>query len=178
MAYSELIKNFNKIRDYMRDFYVYGFKSRDDYTKKSARSYDDEKRRIESWLGDYMKFHQTADGKNAFLSIDSRVTRHNPLYKAWKTKSFTDRDITLHFIVMDILSNGQELSLGDIAYQEVFRGAIKILNEMEPEKSDTEILCIEKIQESGWIDDNVYLLDSNIKTQTRAVACSNSLRRA
>ena len=117
MAYSELIKNFNKIRDYMRDFYVYGFKSRDDYTKKSARSYDDEKRRIESWLGDYMKFHQTADGKNAFLSIDSRVTRHNPLYKAWKTKSFTDRDITLHFIVMDILSNGQELSLGDIAYQ-------------------------------------------------------------
>ena len=28
MAYSELIKNFNKIRDYMRDFYVYGFKSR------------------------------------------------------------------------------------------------------------------------------------------------------
>ena len=62
--------------------------------------------------------------------------------------------------------------------EEVFRGAIKILNEMEPEKSDTEILCIEKIQESGWIDDNVYLLDSNIKTQTRAVACSNSLRRA
>ena len=67
MAYSELIKNFNKIRDYMRDFYVYGFKSRDDYTKKSARSYDDEKRRIESWLGEYMKFHQTADGKNVFL---------------------------------------------------------------------------------------------------------------
>ena len=30
MAYSELIKNFNKVRDYMRDFYVYGFKSRDD----------------------------------------------------------------------------------------------------------------------------------------------------
>ena len=117
MAYSELIKNFNKIRDYMRDFYVYGFKSRDDYTKKSARSYDDEKRRLESWLGNYMKFHQTADGKNVFLSIDSRVTRHNPLYKAWKTKSFTDGDITLHFIVMDILSDGQELSLGDIAYQ-------------------------------------------------------------
>lgn len=117
MAYSELIKNFNKIRDYMRDFYVYGFKSRDDYTKKSARSYDDEKRRIESWLGDYMEFHQTADGKNVFLSIDSRVTRHNPLYKAWKTKSFTDGDITLHFIVMDILSDGQELSLVDIASQ-------------------------------------------------------------
>ncbi len=117
MAYSELIKNFNKIRDYMRDFYVYGFKSRDDYTKKSARSYDNEKRRIESWLGDYMKFRQTADGKNVFLSIDSRVSRHNPLYKAWKTKSFTDGDIALHFIIMDILEDGQELSLVDVASQ-------------------------------------------------------------
>ena len=117
MAYSELIKNFNKIRDYMRDFYVYGFKSRDDYTKKSARSYDDEKRRIESWLGDYLKFRQTADGKNVFLSIDSRESRHNPLYKAWKTKSFTDGDIALHFIIMDILSDGQELSLVEIASQ-------------------------------------------------------------
>lgn len=117
MAYSELIKNFNKIRDYMRDFYVYGFKSRDDYTKKSARSYDDEKRRIESWLGDYMKFRQNADGKNVFLSIDSRGSRHNPLYKAWKTKSFTDGDIALHFIIMDILADGQELSLVDIASQ-------------------------------------------------------------
>ena len=26
MAYSELIKNFNRIRDYMRQFYVYGLK--------------------------------------------------------------------------------------------------------------------------------------------------------
>ena len=26
-SYSELIKNFEKIRAYMRDFYVYGFKS-------------------------------------------------------------------------------------------------------------------------------------------------------
>lgn len=117
MAYSELIKNFNKIRDYMRDFYVYGFKSRDDYTKKSARSYDNEKRRIESWLGDYMKFRQTADGKNVFLSIDSRGSRHNSLYKAWKTKSFTDGDIALHFIIMDILEDGQELSLVDVASQ-------------------------------------------------------------
>ena len=53
MAYSELIKNFNRIRDYMRQFYVYGFRTRDEYDKKSARSYDNERRRIESWLGDY-----------------------------------------------------------------------------------------------------------------------------
>lgn len=102
-SYSELIKNFGKIRAYMRDFYVYGFKSRDDYQSKSARSYDDERRRIESWLGDYMSFVRTPEGKNVFLSIDSRTIRHNPFYKAWKAKSFTDGDVTLHFIIFDIL---------------------------------------------------------------------------
>lgn len=115
MAYSELIKNFSKVRDYMREFYVYGFKSRDEFTKKSARSYDDERRRVESWLGDYMRFRQTPDGKNVFISIDSRFTRHNPLHKAWKTKSFTDGDITLHFILLDILHSQEvALSLSDI----------------------------------------------------------------
>ena len=67
MAYKELIKNFNRIRDYMREFYVYGFKSREEYTNKSARSYDDEHRRIKSWLDDYMKFDWTSEGKHVFL---------------------------------------------------------------------------------------------------------------
>ena len=58
MAYSELVKSFERIRNYMREFYVYGFKSRDEYGMKSTRSYDNERRRIESWLGDYMSFRQ------------------------------------------------------------------------------------------------------------------------
>ena len=106
MAYSELIKNFARIRDYMREFYVYGFKSRDEYGAKSARSYDNERRRIESWLGDYMAFRQDAAGKNVFLSVDSRQIPHNPLYKAFKAKSFTDKDITLHFYILDLLAGG------------------------------------------------------------------------
>ena len=103
MAYSELIKNFNRTRDYMRQFFVYGFKSREEYNAKSARSYDDERRRIESWLGEYMQFRQSAEGKNVFISIDSRNIHHNPFYNAWKAKSFTDGDVTLHFILFDIL---------------------------------------------------------------------------
>lgn len=105
MAYSELIKNFDKIRAYMREFYVYGFRSRQEFEGKSARSYDDERRRIESWLGEYMGFRQTPDGRQQFLSIDSRSVRHNPLFRAWKSKSFTDGDITLHFILFDLLAS-------------------------------------------------------------------------
>lgn len=103
MAYSELVKNFEKIRSYMREFYVYGFKSRTEYDTRSARSYDDERRRIASWLGEYMRFTQTADGKNVFLSVDSRAVHKNPFYRAWKAKSFTDGDITLHFAIFDVL---------------------------------------------------------------------------
>ena len=75
-SYSELIKNFEKTRAYMREFYVYGFKSRDEYDKKSARSYDDERRRLESWLHDHMGFKRTAEGKNVFISVDSRTATH------------------------------------------------------------------------------------------------------
>ncbi|MBQ3183724.1 MAG: WYL domain-containing protein [Clostridia bacterium] len=115
MAYSELIKKFENIRDYMREFYVYGFKSRNEYTDKSSRSYDDERRRMESWLGEYMRFLRTPEGKNVFISIDSRVTGHNPLYKALKAKSFTDKDITLHFILFDLLHSPKvTLSLSEI----------------------------------------------------------------
>ena len=109
MAYSELIKKFDRIRDYMRQFYVYGFKSRTEYDKKSARSYDNERRRMESWLGDFMRFRQTPDGKNVFLSVDSRSMPGNPLYNAFKAKSFTVGDVTFHFYILDLLQ-------GDRAY--------------------------------------------------------------
>lgn len=117
MAYSELMKNFERIRDYMREFYVFGFKSREEYDAKSTRSYDNERRRIESWLGRYMSFHQDGNGKNVFLSVDSREIPGNPLYKAWKAKSFTNKDITLHFYILDILAHGSALTAGEIVDQ-------------------------------------------------------------
>lgn len=111
MAFNELIKNFDNIRLLMRDFYVFGFKSRADFTDKSARSYDNERRRIESWLGEYMYFCQNAGGKNCFISVDSRKIRHNPFYKALKAKSFTANDIMLHFFLLDILQPGEKFTL-------------------------------------------------------------------
>ena len=100
MAYSELIKKYENVRDYMRDFFVYGFRTRNDFDQKSSRSYDNEKRRVESWLSEYMSFQQDGRGKKVFISVDSRDVAYNPLYKAFKTKSFTDIDIILHFYII------------------------------------------------------------------------------
>ena len=114
MPYKELIKNFDNIRMYMRDFFVYGFRTRESYAKKSLRSYDNEKRRIQSYLGDLLSFKQTEIGKKVFISLDAKSVSRNPLYKAFKVKSFTSKDISLYFIVMDILKSGESYSLTDI----------------------------------------------------------------
>lgn len=114
MAYSELIKNLDTLRTYIRSFYIYGFKTREQFFGKSTRTYDDEKRRLENYLDGYMTFRPDENGKVTFLSIDSRHTTHNPLYKIFKAKSFTAMDISLHFMLMDILADGSKKTLNQL----------------------------------------------------------------
>ena len=72
MAFSELVKSFEKIRGYMREFYVYGFRTRSGFSGKSGRTYDNERRRLECVLGEHTESTRDFRGKNVFLSIDSR----------------------------------------------------------------------------------------------------------
>lgn len=111
--FQELIKRFDKCRDYVRDFFVYGFKSRNDFSLKSARTYDDERRRIESWLSDYVR-QDYAGSKNISLQMDSSLLDSNPLYRVWKAKSFTDSDIQLHFYLLDLLRDGAPKSVNQL----------------------------------------------------------------
>lgn len=111
--FSELIKNFERVRAYLREFLVYGFRTREEVGARSARSYDNERRRLESWLGEWMSFRRTASGKAVFFAADSRRLPCNPLYAAFKAKSFTDADLTLYFLLMDLLAD-RPLTLGEI----------------------------------------------------------------
>ncbi len=113
--YSELIKNFEKVRDYMKDFFIFGFKTRSDFEYKSLRTYDNEKRRIESWLSDYIKFDNSKKGKQISLSCDSGRLYENPFFKAYRSKSFTDNDIELHYFITDILIDKSLLTVDEIA---------------------------------------------------------------
>ena len=112
--YSELIKSFGKIRDYTKDFYVYGFRSRREFDRKSARSYDNEKRRIESCLGEYIFSERDSSGKNVSISVDCADIPENPFYRLFKIKSFTKNDINLNFYILDILHGGTERSAAEI----------------------------------------------------------------
>lgn len=126
MAFSELIKNFDKLRDYMRDFYVYGFKTRSDFSRKSTRTYDNERRRIESYLGSYIRWEYGKNGKRMSLSVDSAKIPQNPFYRAYQSKSFTGNDILLHFFLLDLLEDlpcvtaGQAADALSLRYGELF----------------------------------------------------------
>lgn len=113
-AFSELIRSFDKTRDYIRDFYIYGFKQRGDFDRKSTRTYDNEKRRIESWLGQHIQWNYDKKGKRTFISLDSGAIDANPLYAAWKAKTFTNRDIMLHFYILDGLRDGEWRSVEEL----------------------------------------------------------------
>lgn len=125
-GFSELIKSFDKTRDYVRDFFIYGFKVRNDFGCKSARTYDDEKRRVESWLGDFLRHDDSKRGRQVSIAVNSGRIYENPLYKAYYSKSFTDNDMKLHFFITDILAGGGSFSLKEIVnrladdYGEIF----------------------------------------------------------
>ena len=175
MAYGELIKNFEKIREYLRQFYVYGFRSRDEFSDLGdRRSYDNERRRVQSWLDEYYTFRNGRDGKQVFLSVDSRSVVHNPLYRAFKTKTFTRNDIVLHFYIMDILKEHGSADQNEIMdaldqeYGDLFEGNIPdertvrnklneleelgILNKQRLGKRTVFSVTEDKTDLSGWWD--------------------------
>ena len=109
--FQELIKNFSNIREYVRDFFVYGFKTRNEFQQKSSRTYDNQRRRLESWLSPYVRKDYATGGSNLSLAIDSNLLDTNPLFQVWKTKSFTDNDIVLHFFILDLLQSSSALTV-------------------------------------------------------------------
>ena len=112
--FHELIKSFPKTREYVRDFFVYGFKTRNEFKNKSPRTYDNERRRLESWLRPFVHKDHLSNGANISLAIDSNLLDTNPLFRVWKTKSFTDNDIVLHFFILDLLQDGGKMTAEEI----------------------------------------------------------------
>ncbi|WP_430536050.1 WYL domain-containing protein [Listeria rocourtiae] len=116
-SFNELIKNFSVIRNYVREFYVYGFKQREDFTTKSGRSYDNERRRIESYLREYVEVERQGNRKALRLFIDPNEITENPMFAVWQAKSFTKNDVFLHFVLMDIFADGEEYSVNQVLAQ-------------------------------------------------------------
>lgn len=151
-SFSELIKNFEKTRDYVRDFFIYGFKVRNDFNLKSSRTYDDEKRRVESWLGDCLRYDDSVRGRSISISVDSGHISENPLYKAYYSKSFTDNDIKLHFLLIDIFYGKEPMTL---------KQAVALLDESFGELFDEQTVR-NKLKE--YAEEGIFLTKKKGKT--------------
>ena len=88
MAYSELIKNFENIRDYISQFYVYGFKRRKDYDKKAAGVMIMNVAELKVGLGNICVSQMNRTAKVLFYHWTAGLFCIIPLYKAFKAKSF------------------------------------------------------------------------------------------
>ena len=146
--FHELVKSVAKSREYVRDFYVYGFKSREDFTRRSARTYDNERRRLESWLAPYIKSEYNGAVKNVSLSLDSSALPYNPLYRVFEAKSFTDNDILLHFYILDLLHGDTAMTADELTDEMICRyeydAEVQLVRKKANEYVEEGILCAEK----------------------------------
>lgn len=131
MAYKELIGSFDEVRDYIREFLFMVLRSAVIFgqERKNIRQSAQTDRKLAGWL--YV-ISAVCLRKSTDHSVDSREVVHNPLYKAFKTKNFSDYDILLHFCILDMLAGGKELAFRNIAgeLQEYgFSGEENVINE-------------------------------------------------
>ena len=69
--FSELIKNIDILRRLIREFFVFGYKSRADFGEKSGKTYDNDRRRIQNYFDEYFYGAKDKYGKRDSFLIDS-----------------------------------------------------------------------------------------------------------
>lgn len=105
-----LKKNFEKIRARMRSYYLYGYSTLIDDEKSSDATRKNEIQRIRYWMSQPSRRGRKKQASSVFdeaMSFDVHETRHNPFYKAWKSKIFDKNAIHFHFLLFDILNTPQ-----------------------------------------------------------------------
>ena len=111
-GYQERLRALDTTRYLLKDFLVYGFHMRDDHDHISARTYDNELRRVKSLLGDTLRWDSDQTGKRFFISADASGLSVNPLHRMYRLHTFTDNDILLRFLIPDALyAAGEPLDL-------------------------------------------------------------------
>lgn len=114
-GYHERLRDMENTRWLMRDFLIYGFRTRNDQRLSSARTYDNERHRIESLLGDTLQWRQAEGGRQYFISADASALAANPLHRIWRLRTFTDNDLLLHACLLAELNPDAGISLEELS---------------------------------------------------------------
>lgn len=112
------IPSYNKIRDFLRYFFIYGCYSREDFDSIrnfSVRKHDDELRRTRTILGEEYLHELTKDRKkHVQLDFSYYGTVENYLAEIYLIRNYTHLSLSVFFYIYIILWEKGALTLGDV----------------------------------------------------------------
>ena len=118
----------DQARDYARNYFVYGLKTKDELQEEfhvSAHTVENSIRNMRDWFQDCLKTQVVKVTRKhvKYISLNCRSYSVNPLYKMWKACSFTTNDIVFFFFLLDYLSKKEVASLEEMhnAYYDMHR---------------------------------------------------------
>lgn len=118
----------DKARDYARNYFVYGLKTKDELQEEfhvSAHTVENSIRNMRDWFQECFETRVVEETRKhvKYISLNCRSYSVNPLYKMWKACSFTTNDIVFFFFLLDYLSKKEVASLEEMhnAYYDLHR---------------------------------------------------------
>ena len=112
-----LIRDYGNIRDILRNMYIFGCFTRDDYIEMGygGRKYDNEQRRINAYLPEkFMSKRRIGKKVIQYCRYNMNGSEGNYLAETYRNKSFTLLDIMSYFYVLQILGDEVERTLSEI----------------------------------------------------------------
>ena len=112
-----LIRDYENIRQILRDIYIYGCFTRDDFIEMgiSGRKYDNEQRRISAYLPNKFIQKRRVDKKVLlYCSYHIEDSEQNYLSGTFRNKSFTALDVMAFFFVQQLLGERKEMTAPEI----------------------------------------------------------------
>ncbi len=117
-TYKNFIKSYDTIRNVLRNLYIYGCYSRDDFQDMaiSGRKYDNERRRILYFIEqEFINENFISNTKYIGFKYDMFRTSQNFLVNSYLIKTFSVNDINYFFLIQQILNDKQtELNINEI----------------------------------------------------------------
>ena len=123
---SLMIRDYENIRRILREIYIYGCFTKDDYIEMgfSGRKIDKEQQRISAYLPDkFIKKRRINKKVIQYCRYNISDSTKNYLAETYRNKSFTMRDLLSYFYILQILGDGQKRTLQEILDEMPFNNA-------------------------------------------------------
>ena len=121
-----MIRDYENIRRILREIYIYGCFTKDDYIEMgfSGRKVDKEQQRIGVYLPDkFIKKRRINKKVIQYCRYNISDSTNNYLAETYRNKSFTMLDLLSYFYILQILGDGVERTLQEILEEMPFDNA-------------------------------------------------------